>query len=110
MHFHWDEWNIEHIAEHDVDADEAEEIVKGARSPYPRRMGKAKILVRGATRSGRHLQVIYVMRPVDSFNIEQFPLEVRLLLGEVDTIAYVIHARPLTDAERRAARKGRNKK
>jgi uncharacterized DUF497 family protein len=110
MHFYWDQWNTQHIAQHGVGPDEAEDVVRGARPPFPRQMGHDKVLVRGPTRTGRQLQVIYVLRRVESLDIDQIPPEIRLLMGDVDTIIYVIHARPLTSVERRTVRKGRRKK
>jgi hypothetical protein len=110
MHFSWDQWNTQHVGEHNVGPDEAEEVVRGARRPFPRLMGHDKILVRGATRTGRQLQVIYVLRPVESLDLGQMPPEVRLIVGEVDTMVYVIHARPLAESERRASRKGRRRR
>ena len=35
MEFRWNDWNIEHLAKHGVDLDEAELVVSQARSPYP---------------------------------------------------------------------------
>ena len=37
MEFRWNEWNIDHIAEHGVRPEEAEAVVRNAKSPYPRR-------------------------------------------------------------------------
>ena len=47
---------------HGVRPGEAEQIVNGAKRPYPRRIDNGKIMVRGQTRDGRWLQVIYVLR------------------------------------------------
>ena len=33
--FRWNDWNIEHIAEHGVSPEEAEWVVDHARRPYP---------------------------------------------------------------------------
>lgn len=85
MDFRWNIWNIEHVAEHGVMPWEAEEVVEGARPPYPERRGDGKWLVCGRTRNGRLLQVIYV-------------------LGK-DKRAFVIHARPLTPTEHRRFRR-----
>ena len=62
MIFAWDDTNREHIAKHEVDLDEAEDGVRSARRPFPRAMGDHKFMVWGTTRSGRHLQVIYVYK------------------------------------------------
>jgi hypothetical protein len=77
MHFYWDQWNTQHIAEHGVGPDEAEQVVRGARPPYPRLMGHDKALVRGPTSRGRQLQVIYVLRPVESIDLDELSPELR---------------------------------
>jgi uncharacterized DUF497 family protein len=84
--FRWNDWNIEHIAEHGVRPEEAEEIVQHARRPYPRREGDRKYRVRGRTSGGQWLQVIYIVDP--------------------EMAIYVIHARPLTDGEKKQFRRG----
>ena len=82
--FRWNEWNIEHIAKHGVSPWEAEETVRRARRPYPRTQGEGKWLVRGQTAAGRYLQVVFLL--------------------EEDGTAYVIHARPLRDGEKKSIR------
>jgi uncharacterized DUF497 family protein len=77
--FRWNDWNLEHIAEHAVGFHEAEEIVRHARAPYPEKVDQRKYRVRGQTTYGRYLQVIYIVSPP----------------GHI----YVIHARDLTDRE-----------
>ena len=62
MDFRWNEWNIEHVGRHGVTAEMAEEVLQGARSPFPRRM-------------------------------------------DDDGSIYVLHARPLTDREKRRYRR-----
>jgi uncharacterized DUF497 family protein len=81
MDFRWNERNIDHIGEHGVSPEEAEQIIRMARSPYPRDMGDEKYRVCGRGRGGRPLQVSY-------------------LVDDNGTI-FVIHARPLTDKEKR---------
>jgi hypothetical protein len=66
---------------------EAEQIVNGAKRPYPRQIDNGKIMVRGQTRDGRWLQVIYVL--------------------ETGNVVFVIHARPLTEMEKRQIRRNR---
>ena len=83
--FRWIDWNTEHIAEHGVSIREAEYVVDHAKRPYPRTIGDGKMLVRGKTREGCFLQVIYVI--------------------DRDKTVFVIHARPLTDAEKRRFRR-----
>jgi uncharacterized DUF497 family protein len=83
--FRWNDWNLDHIAEHGVDRDEAEMVVTGAKQPYPLRYPDDKYFVWGRGPGGRFLQVIY-------------------LLDEDETM-YVIHARPLTETEIRRYRR-----
>jgi len=86
--FRWNQWNIEHLAGHGVDPEEAERVVRGANRPYPRRIGEDKLLVWGPGRGGRLLQVIFVL--------------------DEDGMAFVIHGRELTKREKGLnRRKGR---
>lgn len=87
MEFRWIEWNIGKVASHGVSPDEAEQVVSRAVEPYPRYRGDGKLLVWGPTWAGRLLQVVYV-------------------LDEDDTV-FVIHARPLTGAEKRRRKRQR---
>ncbi len=77
MQFRWIDWNRDHIAEHGVDWEEAEMVVRQASPPYPQQVGDDKLLVLGQGRGGRFLHVIFVLDPDDT--------------------VFVIHARPLTD-------------
>jgi len=83
--FRWNDWNVSHIGEHGVRPIEAEEIILGARRPFPMQQGGGKWLVRGQSGNGKYLQVIYVV--------------------EDDETIYVIHSRPLTDREKRNLRR-----
>jgi hypothetical protein len=85
--FRWNDWNIGHVAKHDVGRADAEYVVNHARSPYPRYEGDGKYVVRGQTSAGDYLQVIYIFDP--------------------RTVVYVIHARPLTDPEKKQLRRKR---
>jgi uncharacterized DUF497 family protein len=88
MGFRWNEWNLEHLADHGVSPDEAESVVRSARRPYPEELPGDKWLVWGRGQGGRFLQVIFIVDPDDTI--------------------YVIHARPLTEKEkRRLRRRGR---
>ena len=87
MLFRWNDWNLEHIAEHGVSPEEAEWVVEQAGRPYPELRGDSKWRVVGRGRGGRWLQVVFVFDAEDQ-----------------DT-AYVIHARPLTDREKKRERK-----
>jgi len=85
--FRWIEWNRDKVAQHNVDLEDAEFVVNHARQPYPIKVDDEKRLVWGQTRSGRYLQVVYLI--------------------SVDEAVFVIHARPLTDREKRRLRRRR---
>ncbi len=82
--FSWNDWNEEHIAHHGVVLQEAEKVVRGSK---PRHRGDGNYRAVGRGQGGRWLQVIYVL--------------------DEDGTAYVIHARPLTDTEKRRERRGK---
>jgi uncharacterized DUF497 family protein len=85
MDFRWNEWNIEHIGLHGVTPDEAELVVRNAKRPYPRYRDDGKWLAWGRGRGGRLLQVVFVIDEHDSI--------------------FIIHARPLTEKEKKRYRK-----
>ena len=85
MNFRWNDWNIEHVSKHGVDPEEVEHVIRTAAPPYPRVIADDKRLVRGRGPGGRFLQVIFVFDP--------------------DGTAYVIHARPLDEDEKRNFRR-----
>jgi uncharacterized DUF497 family protein len=85
MQFRWNEWNVEHLARYGVEPSEAEEVVLAAKRPFPLRRDDHRWIVWGRARGGRLLQVVFV---------------------EDDEFVYVIHARGLTDREKRSFRKG----
>lgn len=85
MRFRWIEWNIDHISEHGVECVEVEQIVRQARQPFPREIGDGKFYVIGRGSGGRFLQVIYLLDPDDT--------------------VFVIHARPLTNREKKRYRR-----
>jgi uncharacterized DUF497 family protein len=87
MDFRWNEWNIEHVGKHRVSPEEAEQVVRQAEPPYPQGRENEKLLVCGRGRGGRLLQVIYLL--------------------EEDDAVYIIHARPLTESEKRRFRRRR---
>lgn len=87
MVFRWNDWNASHIARHGVRLEEAESVVRRARKPYPLRRGEDKWLVWGKSEFGRILQVVFV-------------------LDDDDTV-FIIHARPLTENEKRRYRRHR---
>jgi uncharacterized DUF497 family protein len=85
MQFRWNDWNTDHVEQHGVPAEEAEMVVRAARRPFPRKIEDDKWLVWGRGRGGRFLQVIFVV--------------------DEDETAYVIHARPLDNKEKRRMRR-----
>lgn len=89
MEFRWNEANAIHIARHGVGPDEAEGVIRNARKPYPLRSSDDKWLVWGRGLAGRLLQVVFVL--------------------DEDGAVYVIHARPLTENEKRRRRRRQRK-
>jgi len=87
MEFRWNEWNKEHATKHGVMPAEAENVIRNAKRPFPVERENSKYLVWGSGRGGRLLQVIYIFSP--------------------DDVVYVIHARPLTNKEKKQNRKRR---
>ena len=85
--FRWVEWNLDKAAKHHVSPLEAEYVVNHARRPYPMKVDDEKRLVWGQAESGKYLQVVYV-------------------LCEDDAV-FVLHARPLTENEKRRLRRKR---
>ena len=86
MDFRWNDWNIEHVQKHGVTPKEAERVVRAARPPFPERRDEDKWRVVGRGDGGRLVQVIFV--------------------EDADGVtAYIIHARPLTDREKRVYRR-----
>src|SRR5579883_1311119 len=66
MEFRWNDWNVEHIAGHGVSPEEAEQVVRGASRPYPRKIEPDKWLVWGRGRGGRLVQVVFVLDDEES--------------------------------------------
>jgi uncharacterized DUF497 family protein len=85
MQFRWIDWNRDHIAKHGVGQAEAESVIRNASPPFPEQIGNDKLLVHGRGSGGRLLQVIYVLDPDDTI--------------------FVIHARPLSEREKRCYRR-----
>ena len=85
MQFRWIDWNRDHIAEHGVKPEEAEIVVRGAKAPFPQEIEDEKFIVKGRGISGRFLQVIYLL--------------------DSDGTVFVVHARPLTEREKKQLRR-----
>jgi hypothetical protein len=64
-------------------------------------------LVWGQSQEGRYLQVIYILDAVDEEDDVPADVDLLDLLNDDLQIAYVIHARDLTDAEKRRFRQSR---
>jgi uncharacterized DUF497 family protein len=90
MDFRWNEWNVEHLDSHRVTPEASESVIRNARSPYPTRIENDKWLVWGPGPGGHLLQVIFVL--------------------DADKTIFVIHARPLTDQEKRRYRRRKRKR
>lgn len=97
MIFSWDDWNIGHIAKHAVTRAEAEEVVRNAAEPFPRKMEERKLMVWGQTRAGRYLLVIFTYREVEEITFESIALDQWIAIsdGAIMDVAYVVHAMTL---------------
>jgi hypothetical protein len=73
--------------------------------PYPSYEGDNKWLIRGQTRNGRYIQVIYVLES-DAMGIDYTEVDLVSLATDADAI-YVVHARPIEKDERRGLRRKR---
>jgi len=98
MIFSWDDLNREHIAEHRVNPEEAEQVVRNAEPPFPQTIEDDKLVVWGATESGRFLQVIYVFKRPDEVTYESLAVEdwMSIEAGSAAMVIRVIHAMDLT--------------
>ena len=85
MEFRWNDWNVEHIGRHGVSPERAEEVIRGATSPYPLHREHDKWLVWGRATGGDLLQEVFIIDEDDS--------------------VFVIHARPLTKNEKKRYRR-----
>jgi len=83
--FRWNDWNLDHATGHGVRIEEAEVVILNAGRPYPIHHPDGRWLVLGPGSGGRLLQVVY--------------------LEDADGTVYVIHARPLTENEKRRYRR-----
>lgn len=102
--------NREHIATHRVHPEEAEQVIGNARRPFPCPVGDDKHAVMGRTSAGRHLHVVLVYavaEDVEADEHEELALHEKLALDEGDEAVRVIHARDLTEIEKRQLRRRR---
>lgn len=80
--FRWVEWNLDHATQHGVTVEECEAIVRVGRF---REVDGKKLKAVGRGSGGRWLQVVFAFSP--------------------DKEVFVIHARPLTDREKKRQRR-----
>ena len=106
--FSWGTWNRAHIGEHGVTTDEAAYIVEDARPPFPRYAAQQKLIVWGQTPAGRYLQVIFTF-PADGDvdHATLSPVDLADFVAGRVRVAFVLHARDLTGAEKRQLRRRR---
>jgi uncharacterized protein len=84
VEFRWNEWNAQHIARHGIQPEEAEWVAEHCAASDA---GEDKYRARGQTQAGRYRQVVFVIGG--------------------DGRVFVIHARDLTDREKRRIRRHR---
>lgn len=75
------------IGEHGITYREVEYLIDHACKPYPNRQGDDRFLVMGRLPDGTYAQALFVFSPPG--------------------VVFVIHARPLTDIEKRRLRRRR---
>lgn len=68
----WDEWNIDHIAKHDVSTEEVEEVCLEKRIII-NKVGRQKLRVLGQTYVGRYLAIFLANRGGGNF----YPISAR---------------------------------
>ena len=83
--FRWIDWNVEKVEGHGLSVADVERVVNQARRPYPKPIGNEKWLVVGPLPGGRVIQVIYLV--------------------DEDEKLFVIHARALSNRERKRHRR-----
>ena len=107
MIFSWDDVNRDHIARHGISPEEAEYVVRAAENPFPQSIEDDKLVVWGTTESGRHLQVIYVLKWPDEISYESVTVDewIAVEAGEVVVVIRVIHAMDLTERMKRLLRR-----
>ena len=76
---------MQHIGDHGIETADAESVVNKPGRGFPGREGKKKYRAWGQAANGQYLRVVYVFDPPG--------------------VVYVIHARPLTDCEKRLLRR-----
>jgi uncharacterized DUF497 family protein len=106
--FLWTTRSEEHIGVHGVSPQEAEQVAERAKPPYPEDVGDGKRSAWSGTDQGRLLQVIFVHVPLDDVQPEEYArlaFHERLALEDGDPAVRIIHARDLTDDEKKRFRR-----
>src|SRR4051812_5814097 len=105
---YWDGWNRGHATRHGVTIPEIEYVIKNVAAPYPEFVDGGKYIIRGQTRAGRYVQVIFAYSSTERMKFEELSIDdlLRIELSKGPFI-YVIHARELIDREKRRHRKRR---
>ena len=65
--FDWDDVNLEHLAPHQVDPDEAEAVLDN--KPFILRTEDGKYLAYGQTDEGRYLLVVFLRKPENRIRV-----------------------------------------
>jgi hypothetical protein len=101
--------NRDHIATHGVSPEEAESVVRGAARPFPQTIEDDKFIVWGSSRSGRQLQLIFVIKTPAEVAYESLAVEdwMAIEAGEVGVVIRIIHAMELTWPKRRFRKRRR---
>ena len=91
--FSWNSANIAHIAKHAVEPADAEYVVRNGGKGFPRKLGDGKLIVKGRTRQGRWIQVIYICPADDEIDPDSLSLVdlITYSAGQAKVV-YVIHA------------------
>ena len=105
---YWDEWNREHATQHGVTESEIEHVLNDASPPYPEYLGAGKYRVCGQTHGGTYVQVIFVHKSAEEVDFETMPIEELVRFDSAKgPYVYPIHARELTEREKRRERRRR---
>lgn len=87
-----------HAARHGVKREDAEYVVRNARSPFPEFIGDDKFRVWGRTRAGDYVQVVFAFKELEDIAREQLDLPMLAAVWDGDAVfVVIIHAMPMTD-------------
>jgi hypothetical protein len=110
MIFRWSGWNLDHIATHGVTPQESQDVVQRSPPPFPRAIEDEKFLVWGQTKAGRYLQVIFVYLEDQEVDLLALSPAERIRCQDGEDVVFVVHARELTDDEKRSYRRRRRRR